>query len=164
MSEELKHTPEPWAVDDFTGNIIWDAKKQRVADIRGWGHLQKLGEDEGIQAQIEVANRIVNCVHACAGMADPQADILALRQEVENHKEHAENVRQMSMDHEEEWKKQLQTAEAEVARLREALVRAERWFGDCATNYRSQRMFRREAFFAEKEKYCQDALANHSVG
>ena len=53
----MKHTPAPWKVDDFCGTIIWadnayEDAPFHVADIRGWGTLQKLfKEDEAIEIQ-----------------------------------------------------------------------------------------------------------------
>ena len=53
----MKHTPAPWKVDEVCGTIIWadnayEDAPFHVADIRGWGTLQKLfKEDEAIAIQ-----------------------------------------------------------------------------------------------------------------
>lgn len=73
MSEELKHTPEPWEVSTVVPGAIVSSFKQEEnllgTDKEGYAIVMKL----------EDANRIVQCVNACAGMTDPQSEILALR-------------------------------------------------------------------------------------
>jgi len=62
MSQEMKHTPEPWfcnenEFDDF----IWGANREMIAESRGTG---------GGLPQEENRARIVACVNACAGISN----------------------------------------------------------------------------------------------
>lgn len=70
MSHSL--SPLPWHADDHAGTgkprVLWDAKGHYVAQV------EKPGLPDVTDAN---AARIVACVNACAGMADP-AHALAL--------------------------------------------------------------------------------------
>ena len=44
------NTPGPW-VSDGEGCFIFDPDTNMVAQIRGWGHLQKLGEAKAVEIQ-----------------------------------------------------------------------------------------------------------------
>lgn len=80
----IEHTPEPWSVfNPESANPGIDGKGDpRYATVVIYGDK----EDRcGIQGKYPLANarRIVACVNACAGMADPSAEIARLRAEVE---------------------------------------------------------------------------------
>ena len=68
----MRHTPEPWAqCQDLTG---------KICRYGAW-HIQ--GSGEGVAFEISRpanAARIVACVNACAGMADPAQELAALRE------------------------------------------------------------------------------------
>lgn len=49
----ISHSPHPWTGGPTDDNYIWDANGRMVAMVRGWGHLQKLGYEEGVAAQME---------------------------------------------------------------------------------------------------------------
>ena len=78
MTQETTHTPEPW---DWHGP--WSVYKGcniidgNVADILQVNHDYEANDwDEAAAA------RIVACVNACEGMADPAAEIAELRARV----------------------------------------------------------------------------------
>ena len=79
---ERTHTPEPWKVgfDDGSGakadrrEGAWICAGVDDVVVRGG---ESFGLNFGVQAQPD-AERIVSCVNACAGMADPAATITAL--------------------------------------------------------------------------------------
>lgn len=74
MSE---HTPEPWKGDNC-GDYIFDANGEIIAQVRGWGHLEKkLGERGAEAEQIDIQRRIVACVNACRGIEQAQLEDLA---------------------------------------------------------------------------------------
>lgn len=72
MSDKAKHTPEPWTAAPFDGEF------ERV-QARGCVVAECVPQDN-MSAN---AARIVECVNACEGMADPAAEIAALRLTVE---------------------------------------------------------------------------------
>ena len=75
-----KHTPEPWVFDDrpdidtnfysddATGSIIGGCQEYTFAH-------------RDIEDRFANAKRIVNCVNACAGMADQAAEIAELKRQ-----------------------------------------------------------------------------------
>ena len=78
---ESKHTPEPWKVGPTNPGRIY----------RDSGSLSKIGNPIA-RANVAIwpegqedanAARIVACVNACAGMADPEEEIAALREVAE---------------------------------------------------------------------------------
>lgn len=85
MSE---HTPEPWNVDEvfWRGAIPyecpeWSIQNKSIHDENGWSICMVQGDNnKPMQAN---AVRIVACVNACTGMADPAAEIAALRERAE---------------------------------------------------------------------------------
>lgn len=95
MSE---HTKEPWCVSTERPNII-------KVDFSGIGsdHGPLIGSTCGhpssgffpddAEAKAN-ALRIVACVNACAGMADPAAEIAALKREIEAGRNRLENLRE----------------------------------------------------------------------
>jgi len=68
---DTKHTAEPWEIKSDQAYVILISKNPlRYAVVNGLdGHIN--------------AFRIVACVNACTGMADPEKEIAALRAEVE---------------------------------------------------------------------------------
>lgn len=69
---DAKHTPEPWRVVTHTAKIEYDMPD-------GIEFVTDCGRGEGAAAH---AARIVACVNACAGIADPEAAIKAAREEI----------------------------------------------------------------------------------
>lgn len=67
----MKHTPEPWYQESDGGGSIIAADPQCV---------EVIGSTDGKKWQ-ENARRIVACVNACAGMADPAKEIAKLKAE-----------------------------------------------------------------------------------
>ena len=66
-----KHTPEPWK-DGFL----------RVTALNGGMRVAVTSCDGGnVEIEQANANRIVDCVNACAGMADPAAEIAELKRQ-----------------------------------------------------------------------------------
>lgn len=75
--ETTQHTPQPW---DWRGpwqHTGWT----RVFDSKGEEVLSVLSSWESLEWEVTAAARIVACVNACAGMADPAAEIAALKQQ-----------------------------------------------------------------------------------
>jgi hypothetical protein len=76
MSE---HTPGPWKVqveeEDGLQNIS-------IEEIHRALHDSEWADPEDFERDLANACRIVACVNACEGMADPEAEIKALRAEV----------------------------------------------------------------------------------
>ena len=72
-----KHTPEPWAVDEYmavgglTGMLIDNAGN----------HIGTAFNVTMSAEAVTNARRIVTCVNACAGMADPAAEIAELKRQ-----------------------------------------------------------------------------------
>jgi len=74
----MKHTKEPWKTDSQSGIIFGKSiggcqmkeSSHMVAQMRGWGHLKYLGEQEAFEIQIANAERIVACVNACEGITN----------------------------------------------------------------------------------------------
>lgn len=72
-----QHTPEPWVV---------------TFDKHGRASVWKDGDEKPESCRLSIAelhynhdanaNRITSCVNACAGMADPAAEIAALRERI----------------------------------------------------------------------------------
>jgi len=77
MTQETntQHTPEPWdwrgPWEVFGGDEVYDAHNRRVL-IASHVLMPKTWD-------AAAAARIVACVNACAGMADPAAEIAALK-------------------------------------------------------------------------------------
>lgn len=75
MPTESKHTPEPWRASNTDDKCVYinnPTGGRLVADC--YGHSLISHEEEQANAA-----RIIACVNACEGMADPAADIAALR-------------------------------------------------------------------------------------
>lgn len=68
---DTKHTPEPWKITDPDQNGLYGV----------WSFDGRHCIAEGLY--LEDARRIVACVNACAGMADPENEILSLRAEID---------------------------------------------------------------------------------
>lgn len=75
---EVQNAPGPWK-SDGQGSYIFDAKGDIIVQIRGWGHLQYLGEEVALKTQDEIQRRIVAAVNACRGIAteDLETDLNA---------------------------------------------------------------------------------------
>lgn len=86
-----EHTKEPWSV--HSGDI-WQGEPDNpivplYREIReSWSWHQATPEDE----REANARRIVACVNACAGMADPAAEIASLRRYLAFYKQSANDL------------------------------------------------------------------------
>ena len=93
-----KHTPEPWVFDDrpdidtnfysddATGSIIGGCQEYTFAH-------------RDIEERRANARRIVTCVNACAGMADPAAEIAELKRQRDELLALAERLVQWDLDY-----------------------------------------------------------------
>lgn len=75
----MEHTKEPWSV--YSRDTFYPGIETAEFSVVIWGYE---GDEAGVQghtAEEALANarRIVDCVNACAGMADPAAEIADLR-------------------------------------------------------------------------------------
>lgn len=101
---DTKHTPEPWIYEGLSGDIDegWEASliipgDKGNADWHSFIVAYGLQGEEGAGELAEAnARRIVACVNACAGMADPEAEIAKLKAEMEELREAAEAYMQLS--------------------------------------------------------------------
>ena len=78
-----KHTPEPWFDDSATHDEPYQNIKILGDENRGicWLWIDDAPVDDWNAEQRANANRIVTCVNACAGMADPAAEIAELKRQ-----------------------------------------------------------------------------------
>jgi len=80
MTQEQKHTPEPWYA---AGGRIFYQKGERIpSDSFIAKFLASPRYAQNVKTSYANAARVVACVNACAGMADPAAEIAALRARV----------------------------------------------------------------------------------
>lgn len=73
----MKHTPEPWHCNEVHvdyGHILIGGPKDWIADIRTEPDDEGTPESNEVEAQAN-AERIIACVNACAGIAQPIAAI-----------------------------------------------------------------------------------------
>ena len=77
------HTPEPWFDDRATHDEPYQNIKILGDENRGicWLWIDDAPVDDWNSEQRANANRIVTCVNACKGMADPAAEIAELRRQ-----------------------------------------------------------------------------------
>ena len=75
------HTPEPWFDDRATHDEPYQNIKILGDENRGicWLWIDDAPVDDWNSEQRANARRIVTCVNACAGMADPAAEIAELK-------------------------------------------------------------------------------------
>ena len=75
-----KHTPEPWVFDDRpdidTNFYSGDATGSIIGGCQEYTFARR-----DIEERRANARRIVTCVNACAGMADPAAEIAELKRQ-----------------------------------------------------------------------------------
>ena len=72
----MKNSKLPWRYDNYGTGIMatdiggckMEEDEFRVCDIRGWGHLQYLGEEEGAAIQEANAEYIVKSANAYPGL------------------------------------------------------------------------------------------------
>ena len=82
-----KHTPEPWNIshDDSTEewSIVTNQQGSIIANVNEETGPELVGSDPVMRKMpgLENASRIVACVNACAGMADPAAEIAELKRQ-----------------------------------------------------------------------------------
>lgn len=78
-----KHTPEPWFDDRATHDEPYQNIKILGDENRGicWLWIDDAPVDDWNAEQRANASRIVTCVNACAGMADPAAEITELKRQ-----------------------------------------------------------------------------------
>ena len=75
-----KHTPEPWVADDSHGLETNFYSDDVTGSIIG-GCQEYTFAHRDIEERRANAKRIVTCVNACAGMADPAAEIAELKRQ-----------------------------------------------------------------------------------
>jgi hypothetical protein len=80
-SHTPEHSPEPWRCYNSDGPRTF--KSWRILDKRSLC-VAKLEQMPGGESEYANAARICACVNACAGMTDPEAEIKALRDALEN--------------------------------------------------------------------------------
>lgn len=77
-----KHTPEPWQTayrerrDGTFLHEVFDANGETIASVAWHRVVTPLGIGTD---RVDNARRIVACVNACAGMEDPEAEIVNLK-------------------------------------------------------------------------------------
>ena len=80
-----KHTPEPWELLDaeadkeylrIRGTVL--GGRYKIANVL-WPNYSESAREREAAETLANAVRIVTCVNACAGMADPAADIAELK-------------------------------------------------------------------------------------
>lgn len=84
----MKYTPEPWMIDDGCIRIDeqYDMLRANIVTDEEWVSIGAECKDEvGLHSALALAHpsnaeRIIACVNACKGIADPQAAITALRE------------------------------------------------------------------------------------
>ena len=78
-----KHTPEPWFDDRATHDELYQNIKILGDENRGicWLWIDDAPVDDWNSEQRANANRIVTCVNACAGMANPAAEIAEMKRQ-----------------------------------------------------------------------------------
>lgn len=78
-----KHTPEPWFDDRATHDEPYQNIKILGDENRVicWLWIDDAPVDDWNAEQRANASRIVNCVNACAGMADPSEEIAELKRQ-----------------------------------------------------------------------------------
>lgn len=93
MTNEQKHTPGPWIAESRGVSdgalVVKDAEFNEICVVR-----ERAQRSYGPQDYIDQANaaRIVACVNACEGMADPADEIAKLRAEVDRLKHRLSDV------------------------------------------------------------------------
>ena len=75
-----KHTPEPWIIDDSAELSTSFYSDDATGSIIG-GCQEYMFAHRDIEERRANARRIVTCVNACAGMADPAAEIAELKRQ-----------------------------------------------------------------------------------
>ena len=90
-----KHTPEPWAlfeVGDGRPHLCPASESDKMS-------ILTIAEEDGVTFACVYkdsdANRIVTCVNACAGMADPAAEIAELKRQRDSFQLEAINCHEM---------------------------------------------------------------------
>jgi len=89
-----KHTPEPWVADDrhdLETNFYSD---DATGSIIG-GCQEYMFAHRDIEERRANARRIVTCINACAGMADPAAEIAELKRQRDAFQLEAVNCHEM---------------------------------------------------------------------
>lgn len=75
-----KHTPEPWVFDDLQDLETNFYSDDATGSIIG-GCQEYMFAHRDIEERRANARRIVTCINACAGMADPAAEIAELKRQ-----------------------------------------------------------------------------------
>ena len=83
MSTPAPDYGEPWSADEMLGphshSVIYAFDSTRLADFRDKDHVRQ-------------ARRTFACVNACAGMADPEKEIAAMRDAIKSADPHPPSV------------------------------------------------------------------------
>ena len=84
-----KHTPEPWELLDaeadkeylrIRGTVL--GGRYKIANVL-WPNYSESARDREAAETLANAERIIDCVNACAGMADPAAEIAELKRQLD---------------------------------------------------------------------------------
>ena len=91
------HTPEPWFDDRATHDQPYQNIKILGDENRGicWLWIDDAPVDDWNAEQQANAKRIVTCINACAGMADPAAEIAELKRQRDSFQLEAINCHEM---------------------------------------------------------------------
>lgn len=124
---DTKHTAEPWATayrergGGSQAQEIFDSDGLTIATL-SWYAVRK-DEKTVTTNRAENARRIVACVNACTGMADPEKEILALRAAAEKAREALDKVLKVWMCNVEyhDWEPSIKDARSALAALEEGL-------------------------------------------
>ena len=131
----MKHTKEPWVgmvKGRFNSNHYWHADNDNsscstAAPIFAGGEVVCLAVSTDYEMQELEANaqRIVDCVNACSGKENPQAEITSLREQLEKAKKDGDRWRYL-VDN----KANIVTVENEKRGYRSTMPNAvwERWY------------------------------------
>lgn len=82
-----KHTPEPWELLDAEGDKEYLrirgtvlGGRYKIANVL-WPNYSESAREREAAETLANAERIIDCVNACAGMADPAAEIAELKRQ-----------------------------------------------------------------------------------
>lgn len=135
MSEPLDFG-EPWTTDEYA-MYAWDRGGRTMGDDNeACFRARGAGRGASVAEQQTAINRVVACVNACAGMADPQAEIVALR-------ERAEKAERELAETKLEWARSVDAAAATRKALQADLDAALKWI-------KEQSLFLHEKFAEDR--------------
>lgn len=125
---EQAHTPEPWKFD----------KHHWVSDLNGNFILAAIGECSRGEKQAN-ADRIVQCVNACADIPDPAAHMAEQSERIEELEAELDGPRPRRW---EDYEKRIAEQDAKIERLTEILHEALGWMNDSHSDNRAAEVVR----------------------